>query len=292
VILTELDKANADGLFRFLEQANQRPRPFEFYTASDLWTDKYVSQQMLAYHLNPEVDAASRNLPFIERSVAWIAQRFNAAAGCRIADFGCGPGLYASRLAQAGACVTGIDFSARSLDYARQQAAAAGLGIEYMQQNYLEFDSPARFDLIIMIMCDFCALSPEQRAKLLSVFARHLVPGGAVLLDVYSPVAFAARTEEARYELNLLHGFWSANPYYGFLNVFKYEAEQVVLDKYAIVEPGRVRVIYNWLQHFTPAALVAEFASAGFAVAETLSNVAGGPYDAAASEFAVIARKW
>ena len=40
-----------------------------------------------------------------------------------IADFGCGPGLYAQRLARAGLNVTGIDFSANSLQYAREVAS-------------------------------------------------------------------------------------------------------------------------------------------------------------------------
>ncbi len=48
-----------------------------------------------------------------------------------------------------------------------------------------------------MIMCDFCALSPEQRAKLLSKFKVLLNSGGAVLLDVYSLNAFDQKAESA-----------------------------------------------------------------------------------------------
>ena len=39
-------------MFDLLEKINTRPEPFEFYTASDLWTDEHTSEQMLKYHLN------------------------------------------------------------------------------------------------------------------------------------------------------------------------------------------------------------------------------------------------
>ncbi len=100
-------------MFIQLEDINRRPEPFEFYTAADLWTDEHTSEQMLAYHLNTEVDMSSRRGEFIDESVEWIASHFGVGPGARIADFGCGPGLYANRLAQLGASVTGIDFSKR-----------------------------------------------------------------------------------------------------------------------------------------------------------------------------------
>ncbi len=278
-------------MFEKLEEINTRPEPFEFYTASDLWTDDYTSEQMLSYHLNEQVDLSSRNVPFIDRSVEWIASHFNVGAGTKIADFGCGPGLYATRLAQRQADVTGIDFSARSIRYAQQVATAEGLTIHYENQNYLEFETDDRFDLILMIMCDFCALSPTQRKMMLNKFHTILAPGGCVLLDVYSLTAFAEREETAIYEANQLHGFWSPNKYYGFLNTFKYESEKVVLDKYTIVEASRTRIVYNWLQYFTPEALEKEFTECGFTIEKLYSDVAGAPFDAESKEVAVVARK-
>ena len=47
-------------MFEQLEDINTRPKPFEFYTAADLWADEYTSSQMLAYHLNTEIDVSSR----------------------------------------------------------------------------------------------------------------------------------------------------------------------------------------------------------------------------------------
>lgn len=278
-------------MFEELERINTRPKPFEFYTASDLWTDEHTSKQMLSFHLNEDIDVASRNAAFIDRSVEWIASHFNIGAGTKIADFGCGPGLYATRLARRQADVTGVDFSKSSIQHAKEVASSEGLSIHYVNQNYLEFEIDDRFQLILMIMCDFCALSPSQRRHMLSKFDALLESGGSVLLDVYSLAAFEQREETAKYETNLLDGFWSPDRYYGFLNTFKYEEDKVILDKYALVEATRTRVVYNWLQYFTPESLEKELAECGFAVDRFYSDVAGAPYHPEATEFAVVAEK-
>lgn len=278
-------------MFEELETINARPDPFEFYTASDLWTDEHTSEQMLRFHLNEDIDVSSRNAAFIDRSVEWIASYFKIGTGMKIADFGCGPGLYATRLAQMQAAVTGIDFSKRSIHYALEVARNGGLSINYVNQNYLEYETNDRFHLILMIMCDFCALSPTQRKRMLTKFHTFLESSGSVLLDVYSLNAFEQREETAVYEANLLDGFWSPNRYYGFQNTFKYEREKVVLDKYTLIEADRTRIVYNWLQYFSYETLEREFAECGFTIEEILSDVAGTPFDSRADEFAVIAKK-
>lgn len=126
-------------MFEELERINERPEPFQFYTACDLWTDDHTSKQMLSFHLNGEIDVSSRNAQFINRSVEWIATEFNIGENSKIADFGCGPGLYAAHFAQLGANVTGIDFSETSIKYAKEVAALEQLDISYVNQNYLEY---------------------------------------------------------------------------------------------------------------------------------------------------------
>lgn len=278
-------------MFATLEKINERPEPFQFYTASDLWTDEHTSAQMLLCHLNEEIDLSSRNTRFIDQSVEWIVSRFDIGAGAKVADFGCGPGLYATRLAQRKADVTGIDFSKRSIQYAQEVALKEGLPIHYVNQNYLDFETDDRFHLIMMIMCDFCALSPVQRKQMLSKFYTILEPGGSVLLDVYSLTAFEQREEAATYEKNLLDGFWSSNKYYGFLNTFKYEKEKVVLDKYTLIEASRTRTVYNWLQYFSPETLEKEFVDVGFAIDTLYADVAGSPFGPENTELAIVAKK-
>jgi cyclopropane fatty-acyl-phospholipid synthase-like methyltransferase len=278
-------------MFEKLEKMNSRPKPFEFYTASDLWTDEHTSKMMLACHLNEEIDLSSRNAKFIQRSVEWIISYFNIGKGTKIADFGCGPGLYTTKLAKKQADVTGIDFSKRSLQHAQKVAEQEKLSIQYVNDNYLGFETEKRFDLIQMIYCDFCALSPSQRKQMLTKFHKLLVPGGAVLLDVHSLKAFEEREEATSYETNLLNGFWSPDKYYGFLNTFKYQEEKVMLDKYTLIEAGRTRMVYNWLQYFSLEALKSEFEEAGLTIEKIFSDVAGSPFDSETNDFAIVARK-
>jgi len=278
-------------MFEELEKINERPEPFQYYTASDLWTDEHTSKQMLSFHINEDVDISSRNAEFINQSVEWSISEFNINKDSIIADFGCGPGLYTTRLAKSEANVTGIDFSQRSIEYAKEVATREQLDINYMKQNYLEFESEDCFDLVLMIMCDFCALSPAQRKEILSKFYTILKTNGSVLLDVYSLTAFEQKEEAAIYEENQLNGFWSPNKYYGFLNTFKYNEKKVSLDKYTIIELNRTRTIYNWLQYFSPEHLEREFLEAGFSIKGLYSDVAGSPFDRKSSEFAVIANK-
>ncbi|HPQ53044.1 MAG TPA: methyltransferase domain-containing protein [Spirochaetota bacterium] len=278
-------------MFKELKEINSRPIPFQFYTADELWANEHTSKQMLAYHLNEAVDVSSRNRGFIERSVEWIISHFEVGEKTTIADFGCGPGLYATRFAERGAAVTGIDFSENSIQYATQVAEQKGLNVDYVHTNYLHFETTQRFDLVVMIMCDYCALSPEQRKQMLAKFSSILKPGGSVLLDVYSLNSFNQKEESAYYERNQLHGFWSPDDYYCFVNIFKYEKEKVTLDKYTIIEESRTRIVYNWLQYFSKESLKKEFENNGFEVEGFYSNVAGGAFDPDSLEFALVARK-
>jgi len=278
-------------MFKELKEINSRPAPFQFYTADELWTNEYTSKQMLKYHLNESIDVSSRNKSFIERSVEWIASHFGVDKSTEIADFGCGPGLYTNRLAEQGAIVTGIDFSENSLNYAKKVAAEKNLNVRYVLKNYLDFETTNRFDLIIMIMCDFCVLSPEQRKKMLSKFHSLLKPNGSVLLDVYSLNGFNQKEESATYELNQLNGFWSQEDYYCFVNTFRYETDKVILDKYTIIEESRKRVVYNWFQYYSKESLLREFEANDFKVEELYSDVAGKTFTHESKEIAIVAKK-
>jgi len=278
-------------MFNELKEINRRPLPFQFYTADELWTDEHTAKQMLKYHLNETIDLSSRSPAFIDRSVEWIVGRFGVGKKTEIADFGCGPGLYTIRLAERNAIVTGIDFSQNSLEYAKQTADQKNLKIDYVHANYLEFETTNKFDLITMIMCDFCALSPAQRKKMLLKFNSLLKPGGVVLLDVHSLNSFNQKEESATYQLNQLNGFWSADDYYCFVNTFKYDKEKVILDKYTIIEEARTRVVYNWLQYFSKDSLSKEFEENGFKVEDIYSDVAGEIFSPESTEIAVVAKK-
>src|SRR5512142_2970553 len=164
--MTPSEMHNSIDLSRIC-QLQEKPQPFE--PGEPLfWTDPHIARQMLATHLDPTVDGASRRPESIDRITHWIAASAGLRPGDCILDLGCGPGLYAERLAQAGFQVTGVDFSQNSIDYATTQARAKQLPIQYHCQNYLDLDDQALYSAVLLIYGDFCPLSPQQRARLLA----------------------------------------------------------------------------------------------------------------------------
>lgn len=278
-------------MFSDLERINRRPGPFATMTIRELWTDPHISEQLLRYHLDDDADGASRSSEFVERSVAWITRTFRLGAGSPVLDLGCGPGQYTNLVARTGAAVTGVDFSSRSIEHARAVAQRDGLEVAHHVADYLEWESSERFDLALMIYGDYGAMSPEQRRRLLARLADLLAPDGAFLFDVASVAGLADVEETSAYAPRMMNGFWSAEPYYGFLNTFVYPDARASLDRYEIVERDRSRTFWTWTQYFDVGSLGAELAEAGFSLADVHGDVTGAPFDAAGHEFAAVARR-
>lgn len=278
-------------MFKELEEINSRPAPFQFYTSDALWTDNHTSRKILESHLNEDFEVSIQNREFINHSVDWIVTHFGIEKNRRVADFGCGMGSYATQLAEKGAVVTGIDFSETFIQHAKEVAKQKGLDINYVLQNYLEFETEERFDLITLLLCDFCALSPSQRKTILKEFYKFLKPDGSVLIDVYSLNAFNQREETETYEHSRNDGFWSPENYYCFQNTFKYNEEKVVLDKYTIIEKERTRIVYNWLQYYSEDSLRKEFEENGFKVEGFYSDVTGTTISPESLEIVIVAKK-
>ncbi len=282
--------SQAEPLFQALFAFHERPQPFSDYTVDGLWTDPHIAARMLEFHLDPNTDLASRRPEIIDATVAWL-DHLVGLAGKAVCDLGCGPGLYAERMAKRGARVVGVDFSANSLAYARQQADRDSTDIDYHQQDYLADPLPPGQDLVCLLYCDLCALSPERRATLYGQVRRSLKPGGQFVFDVFSPPQFEGLTETSSVEHRLMDGFWAAGDYYGFKKTFLYAKLRLSLDRYLIVEPHQIREYFNWLQHFDPQEIGEELAAAGFETQAVVDALSGEPWQDSPREFAIIARK-
>ncbi|WP_257286253.1 class I SAM-dependent methyltransferase [Endozoicomonas sp. SESOKO1] len=266
-------------MFKQLNDATAEPVVWSTYTAEVLWADPHIARQMLAYHLNPDINAASRSFDFIDESVSWLISSLGLNQSSTVIDFGCGPGLYTQRLKKQGTgTVVGLDFSQNSLEYARLQAERSDLEIEYHLGNYLDYHDSRQFDLITLVMCDFCALSPSQRSGLLGKFKSILKPNGVIALDVYSATRFEKQTGDVILARNAMNGFWSAQDYWCIQSTFLYRPELVTLDKYVIYEEQREWTVYNWLQHFTLDMLRSELEQHGLKVQATYSDLRGRPW--------------
>lgn len=271
-----------------LLELQQKPEPF---TPGEplFWNDPHISTQMLQAHLDPNSDLASRRPETIDAIVSWIVAETGLAPGATVLDLGCGPGLYAARLAQHGMVVTGVDYSRRSIDYARQAAQSAGLAITYRYENYLDIADENQYDLVMLIYGDFCPLSPEQRQKLLGNIRRALRPGGQFVLDV------TTRSLRKKYGVTnhwyaVESGFWLPGPHLVLETGFDYPEKSIYLDQHIVIEPDGKQTIYrNWFQDFDPDSITRELADNGFEVKGLWGDLLGTPWQSDSDWVGVVA---
>jgi 2-polyprenyl-6-hydroxyphenyl methylase/3-demethylubiquinone-9 3-methyltransferase len=100
-------------------------------------------------------------------------------AGKRVLDVGCGAGLLAEPLARLGAQVTGVDAAPENIAAARAHAKGMGLTLDY-RAGELEGLALGQFDLVTaMEVLEHVA----DKAAFLTQLARHLAPGGLLVLS-------------------------------------------------------------------------------------------------------------
>ncbi len=246
-----------------LPEMTKPPRLYEKGTAS-MWEDDHISGHLLEMHLNPEIDAASRKESAIRKTVEWIASHLHGGRK-RILDLGCGPGLYCEMLAKAGHMVTGVDFSQRSIAHARQEAARKDLDIEYLHENYLHLAFEGRFDLAMMIYCDFDVLVPEDRNRLLQNVYRALKPGGLFIFDTLNTKAPETMKVPGRSWEAAERGFWKDEPYLALSETFHYAEANVILQQHVVCsEPDGEAVYRFWTHYYDPETLTSILREQGF----------------------------
>ncbi|MEY8352115.1 methyltransferase domain-containing protein [Lachnospiraceae bacterium 54-53] len=256
----------------------------------NFWNDEHISMHMLKAHLDPDYEGASRKLSFIEQSVKWIEETAPYFKYSKLLDIGCGPGLYAERFSKAGYKVTGIDFSKRSIEYAKTSADKQDLGIAYVYQNYLEMEYTDEFDLATFIYCDYGALSTENRAVILQKIYHGLKSGGKLLLDVFSMVKYNEFEELQTWEIHEDGGFWSAEKYLSLSGQYKY-SDHVTLEQTAVITDNEIREYCIWNCYFTLETLMKEVRDAGFKRFEAFSDVKGNPYVKDSPTIAILLEK-
>jgi SAM-dependent methyltransferase len=268
----------------------QPPEPFAPGTGV-FWTDPYISEHVLAAHLDPATPAASRMASEIDRAVDWLVEHLKLGAGAELLDLGCGPGLYAARLAARGLRVTGVDFSRRSIDYAEAAAHREHLEIAYRCQDYLTLDEHQRYDVALLIYGDYCVLAPAQRTRLLQNVHRALRPHGRFVLDVSTRVHRARQTRSNQWYAASA-GFWRPGPHLVLEQGFDYPAAAIYLDQYIVVEPGSALSVYrNWYQDYTADSISAELTAHCFAVRSLWDDLAGASLSESGEWIAVVAEK-
>ena len=260
-------------MFNELKKYTTKPKLYAPST-NKFWDDEHISKGMLAAHLNPNWNAATRKPEFLDKSVNWISEIAPSSQYKLLLDLGCGPGLYAERFNSAGYSVTGVDFSKRSIAYAKEQTLLNKSTIEYHYQNYLTIDYIEQFDLITLIYCDYAALSITDRLILLRKVYQALKPNGKFIFDVFTPLM--RKKESHSWEYYKESGFFSEKPHICLESVYHYDDEDNTELRQSIVITEEAVNCYNvWDHFFTKEALLSEIQTAGFGTFEFYGDIAG-----------------
>ena len=113
-------------------------------------------------------------------------RRLLPAPPATVLDAGCGPGLYAGRLAAAGYDVTGVDVNPAALRHARAGAAAHPGGRMRFQKAELQSLPQPRtpYDAALLIYYVLEAFPAREQPVVLRRIANALRPGGTVVVEM------------------------------------------------------------------------------------------------------------
>jgi SAM-dependent methyltransferase len=217
----------------------------------------YYDGDYPSLELNPtpspdDVEALRRN--GLLGDVAFYLEAARQTGGA-VLELGCGDGRLAIPLARAGHAVTGVDVSAPMLTRCRVRLAAERPSVAE-RVRLIEADATrvdlgdARFDLV-MIPFNVLILMAERRRQraLLDVAAKHLAPGGAVVLDILNPLVLSLSGDTQPQPSHPRRNPVTGNPY----------VKHAVTS---MIDAGQRQRIYGWYEELfsSGAALTCDFA--------------------------------
>jgi SAM-dependent methyltransferase len=254
------------------------------------WDDPHISSSMLASHLDPENPSASRPFTVIDAQVNNLLSSGLIKPGGTLLDLGCGPGLYASRLAAKGVKVTGIDISERSLNYAIAQARKDGLGIAYRRLNFLDLDYAAEFDAAMQVYGEMGVFSDDKRDAIFRKVHTALKPGGVFIFDVTTTSLKTPPAPQNNWYF-ARSGFWRPGPHLTMEYRHDYPENDVFCNQYIVVDEEKMTVYRIWNHNYTPETLRPVLEKAGFRLEYTWNSLDGAPFEAGGEWLAVAARR-
>jgi SAM-dependent methyltransferase len=246
---------------------------------------------MLKEHLSQAHDMASRRSAKIDKHVAWIHEQLLSGRPARVLDLGCGPGLYASRLAGRGHTCVGIDYSPASIAYARETAAAGQLACTYVEGDLRRVEYGAGYDLAMQVFGEFNVFRPADIAAILRKARRALVAGGILLLEVHTFDVVRRMGEAAPSWYSSAGGVFSAQPHVVLQESFWDSAAHAATLRYFVIDAatGMVTPYAQSLQAYDDAGYRAVLGECGFGEVRCVPSLLGIPDPSQPHLFAIIA---
>lgn len=132
--------------------------------------------------------------------VDFAVQELGLTPGMAVLDVGCGTGRHSVELARRGCEVTGVDISSGMLREAEKAASAAGVKVEWVHCNAVDYRPRRQFDAAVCL-CEgaFALLGSgddpiEHDLALLRMVNSALRDGGGLLLTTLSALRLVSRS--------------------------------------------------------------------------------------------------
>lgn len=238
------------------------------------WNDPGFSRRMLQEHLSQKHDAASRRTGKIKKHADWIHNVVLGGKASRILDLGCGPGLYAARLAALGHACHGIDFSPASIDYAVKGAPE---GCTYTLGDIRSTDFGSGYDLVMLIFGEFNVFKPEDAKKILENAYKALNPGGRILLEFQTFDAVFETGNQPATWYSAENELFAEKSHLCLMEAFWDEKQAVAIERYYIVDAtsGEVTRYSSSTQAYENEQLAHILVQAGFQSPEFYPSLTG-----------------
>lgn len=198
------------------------------------WDDVGFSRRMLREHLSQLHDAASRRTSTIDAQVSWIHDELLSGERTHILDLGCGPGLYANRLAECGHSVLGIDLSPASISYAEAQRQSEDA--RFMLADIRDAELPGPFGLALLLFGEANAFRPEHLENILKRTREALAVGGLLLVEAHSFEAVKRIGSRPPDWHTARSGLFSDDPYLCLHEAFWHEEFSAASERWHVVD--------------------------------------------------------
>ncbi len=277
-----------------LDIVHREPRPEPWSEGDNIpWHDPAFSLRMLREHLSQQHDAASRRTEIIEHHVEWIHQQVLQAEPTRILDLGCGPGLYASRLARLGHTCKGIDYSPASIAYAAKEAKRDALRCTYVLEDIRTAAYGTGYGLAMLIFGELNVFRPADARSILRKAHRALAPGGRLLLEPHRHAYIAGMERHPPTWYSAESGLFGDGPYLCLEETHWDEASQTVTRRIYVVDAvtGEVTREAQTFQAYTDEQYRALLTECGFASVEFHPSLEGAEAEPGRELFVILARR-
>jgi SAM-dependent methyltransferase len=243
------------------------------------WNEPAFSARMLREHLTQAHGTASRRSAKIDQHVRFIHEEVLRGRATRVLDLGCGPGLYAERLARRGHACVGIDWSPASIAHARRIAEAEALACEYVHADVRDAEFGSGFGLTMMLFGELNVFPRDEAGAILEKARAAMTSGGRLLLEVHSHTAVRAIGSQPPWWVAPESGLFGDRPHLWLRESTWSETTQAATTRHFIIDAETDDVVRHasTAQAYHDDEYLALLSGAGFEGARVVPSLIGAP---------------